>query len=95
MVKHFRGRFALVMSADSTACDTNRVARSGTLTFAPWRDNEGITTEVQGDSTNKANEYFSLDLFEFPVAVLPFPQAPPHRLAGPLMFWTCPAWAVS
>lgn len=50
---------------DGTAktSDSDYVARTGTLTFAPGETTKTITIEVKGDSKREANETFYLDLF--------------------------------
>jgi hypothetical protein len=52
-------------TADGTATtsDSDYVAGSGTLTFAPGETTKTITVEVNGDSKREANETFYLDLF--------------------------------
>ena len=60
---HFCGRFALFMSADATVCDTDYVAKTGTLTFAPGETTKTITIVVNGDSKKEADETFYLELF--------------------------------
>ena len=39
------------------------VAKTGTLTFAPWATTKTITIEVKGDSRKEADETFYLELF--------------------------------
>ena len=51
------------MSADATVSDTDHVARTGTLTFAPGETTKTITVEVKGDRKKEADETFYLDLF--------------------------------
>ena len=43
--------------------NTDYIAKSGTLTFAPGETTKTITIEVKGDSKKEANESFYLDLF--------------------------------
>jgi hypothetical protein len=43
--------------------NSDYVAKSGTLTFAPGESTKTITIEVKGDSKKEANETFYLDLF--------------------------------
>ena len=52
-------------TVDGTAktSDSDYVARTGTLTFAPGETTKTITIEVKGDSKREADEYFYLDLF--------------------------------
>jgi hypothetical protein len=52
-------------TADGTAKtnDSDYVAKTGTLTFAPGETTKTITIEVKGDSKKEANETFYLDLF--------------------------------
>ena len=52
-------------TVDGTAAtgDSDYVAKTGTLTFAPGETTKTITIEVKGDSKREANEYFYLDLF--------------------------------
>jgi ELWxxDGT repeat protein len=47
----------------ATTSDSDYLARTGTLTFAPGETTKTITIEVKGDSKREANEYFYLDLF--------------------------------
>jgi hypothetical protein len=47
----------------ATTVDSDYVAKSGTLTFAPGETVKTITIEVKGDSKREANETFYLDLF--------------------------------
>ena len=47
----------------STAGDSEYVAKTGTLTFAPGETTKTITIEVKGDGKKEADEYFFLDLF--------------------------------
>jgi hypothetical protein len=42
--------------------DSDYVAKSGTLTFAPGETTKTITITVKGDSKRESNEYFYLDL---------------------------------
>ena len=52
-------------AADGTATtsDSDYLARTGTLTFAPGETTKTITIDVKGDSKKEADEYFYLDLF--------------------------------
>ena len=52
-------------TADGTATtsDSDYVAKTGTLTFAPGETTKTITIEVKGDSKKEADETFYLDLF--------------------------------
>jgi len=52
-------------TADGTATtsDTDYVARTGTLTFAPGETTKTITIEVKGDTKKEADETFYVDLF--------------------------------
>ncbi len=43
--------------------DSDYIAKTGTLTFAPGETMKTITIEVKGDSKKEANETFYLDLF--------------------------------
>jgi hypothetical protein len=47
----------------ATTSDSDYVAKTGTITFAPGETTKTITIEVKGDSQKEANEYFYLDLF--------------------------------
>jgi hypothetical protein len=47
----------------ATTGDSDYVARTGTLTFAPSETTKTITIEVKGDNKKEANETFYLDLF--------------------------------
>src|SRR5206468_3678694 len=47
----------------ATTSDSDYVAQTGTLTFAPGETTKTITIEVKGDSKKEADEYFYLDLF--------------------------------
>ena len=53
-------------TANGTAktSDSDYIAKTGTLTFAPGETTKTITIEVKGDSKKEANEYFYLDLFD-------------------------------
>ena len=51
------------MDGTATTSNSDYVAKSGTLTFAPGETTETITIEVKGDSKQEANETFYLDLF--------------------------------
>jgi hypothetical protein len=43
--------------------DSDYVARTGALTFAPGETTKTVTIEVKGDSKREADETFFLDLF--------------------------------
>jgi hypothetical protein len=47
----------------ATTSDSDYIAKSGTLTFAPGETTKTITIEVNSDRKNEANETFYLDLF--------------------------------
>jgi hypothetical protein len=53
-------------TANGTAKTSNSdyVAKSGTITFAPGETEKTITITVKGDSKREATEYFYLDLFD-------------------------------
>ena len=55
----------LFRTVDGTAetRDSDYVAKTGTLTFAPGETSKTITIVVNGDSRKEANETFYLDLF--------------------------------
>jgi len=59
---HFWGRFALFVSADATASEPDRVARTDTLTFTPGERSKAITIEVKGDGKKEADETFYVEL---------------------------------
>jgi ELWxxDGT repeat protein len=48
----------------ATTNDTDYVAKTGSLTFAPGETSKTITIEVKGDNKHETNELFYLDLFE-------------------------------
>ena len=52
-------------TVDGTAktSDSDYIAKTGTLTFAPGETTKTITIEVKGDGKREANETFFLDLF--------------------------------
>lgn len=52
-------------TVEGTAKTSNSdyIAKTGTLTFAPGETTKNITIEVNGDSKREANETFYLDLF--------------------------------
>ena len=52
-------------TADGTAttADSDYVAKTGTLTFAPGETTKTITDDVKGDNKKEADETFYLDLF--------------------------------
>ena len=54
--------FKTVVGTEKTS-DSEHVAKTGTLTFAPGETTKTITIEVKGDSKKEANETFYLDLF--------------------------------
>lgn len=47
----------------ATTSDSDYVAKTGTLTFAPDETTKTIAIEVKGDSKQETDEYFYLDLF--------------------------------
>ena len=47
----------------AVATDSDYIARTGTVTFAPGQTMKTITIEVKGDSKKESNETFYLDLF--------------------------------
>ena len=47
----------------ATTSDSDYIAKTGTLTFAPGETTKTITIEVKGDRKREANETFYLDLF--------------------------------
>ena len=47
----------------ATTGDSDYIAKTGTLTFAPGETTKTITIEVKGDSKKEASETFYLDLF--------------------------------
>ena len=51
------------VNGTATTSDSDYVAKTGTLTFAPGETTKTITIEVKGDSKREANETFYLDLF--------------------------------
>jgi hypothetical protein len=51
------------VNGTATTGDSDYVAKTGTLTFAPGETTKTITIEVKGDSKKEANEVFYLDLF--------------------------------
>jgi hypothetical protein len=50
---------------DGTAktSDSDYVAKTGTLTFAPGETTKTITVEVKGDNKREADETFTVELF--------------------------------
>ena len=52
------------VNGTATTSDSDYVAKTGTLTFAPGETTKTITIEVKGDSKKEANETFYLDLFD-------------------------------
>ena len=51
------------VNGTATTGDSDYIAKTGTLTFAPGETTKTITVEVKGDSKREPNEYFYLDLF--------------------------------
>ena len=51
------------MNGTATTSDSDYLARTGTLTFAPGETTKTITIEVKGDNKREANETFYLDPF--------------------------------
>jgi hypothetical protein len=51
------------VNGTATTGDSDYVARTGTLTFAPGETTKTITIEVKGDNKQEDNERFYLDLF--------------------------------
>jgi hypothetical protein len=51
------------VNGTATTANSDYVAKSGTLTFAPGETTKTISIEVKGDSKREANETFYLDLF--------------------------------
>jgi chitinase len=51
------------VNGTATTSDSDYIAKTGTLTFAPGETTKTITIEVKGDSKKEANETFYLDLF--------------------------------
>ena len=51
------------VNGTATTGDSDYIAKTGTLTFAPGETTKTITIEVKGDSKREANETFYLDLF--------------------------------
>ena len=47
----------------ATTGNSDYVAKTGTLTFAPGETVKTITIEIKGDSKREANEVFYFDLF--------------------------------
>jgi len=47
----------------ATTSDSDYIAKTGTLTFAPGETTKTITIKVVGDRRNEGNEVFYLDLF--------------------------------
>ena len=54
------------MDGTATTGDSDYIAKTGTLTFAPGETTKTITIEVKGDNKQEANETFYLDLFGNP-----------------------------
>ena len=51
------------VNGSATTSDSDYIAKTGTLTFAPGETTKTITILVNGDSKKEANETFYLDLF--------------------------------
>ena len=51
------------VNGTATTSDSDYIAKTGTITFAPGETTKTITIEVKGDSKKEANETFYLDLF--------------------------------
>ncbi len=51
------------VNGTATTGDSDYVAKTGTLTFAPGETTKTITIEVKGDDKKEADETFYLDLF--------------------------------
>ena len=51
------------VNGTATTSDSDYIAQTGTLSFAPGETTKTITIEVTGDSKKEANETFYLDLF--------------------------------
>jgi len=51
------------VNGTATTGDSDYVAKTGTLTFAPGETTKTITIEVKGDSKKEADETFYVDLF--------------------------------
>jgi Calx-beta domain len=51
------------VNSTATTSDSDYIAKTGTLTFAPGETTKTITIEVKGDSKKEANETFYVDLF--------------------------------
>jgi hypothetical protein len=51
------------VNGTATTTNSDYIAKTGTLTFAPGETTKTITIEVKGDSKKEANETFYLDLF--------------------------------
>ena len=51
------------VNGTATTGNSDYIAQSGTLTFAPGETTKTITIVVNGDSKKEANETFYLDLF--------------------------------
>ena len=52
-----------IVDGTATTSDSDYLAKTGTLTFAPGETTKTVTIEVTGDSKKEANETFYLDLF--------------------------------
>ena len=51
------------VNGTATTSDSDYIAKTGTLTFAPGETTKTITIEVKGDSKKEADATFYLDLF--------------------------------
>ena len=51
------------VNGTATTSNSDYVAKTGTLTFAPGETTKTITITVKGDSKREGNETFYLDLF--------------------------------
>jgi Calx-beta domain len=51
------------VDATATTSDSDYVAKTGTITFAPGETTKTITIVVNGDGKKEADETFYLDLF--------------------------------
>src|SRR6185503_16235324 len=51
------------LDGTATTGDSDYIAKTGTLTFAPGETTKTITIEVNGDNKKESNETFYLDLF--------------------------------
>ena len=53
-----------IVDGTATTSDSDYLAKTGTLTFAPGETTKTVTIEVKGDSKKEADETFYLDLFD-------------------------------